>query len=126
MPKASKGLIDWRRLAQDLALHACEDHFPTRRGVWFIEEAGVLCLFNNNPYEGFPTLRDEELAEFRRLLDVEGLRELAYATYPPEGDEDPGYTYAMIIEAGQEKLGWAEDAMGEIVRRSHVMLDERC
>uniref|UniRef100_UPI0013ED2466 hypothetical protein n=1 Tax=Paludisphaera soli TaxID=2712865 RepID=UPI0013ED2466 len=110
-------------MAMDLAREAHEDHFPSRRGTWFIKDLGVLCVYNNNPYAGFPSLRDEELAEFRRRMDEEGLQELASAGYPPEGEVDAGYTHAMIVQVGEEKLSWVAVTMGEILRRSHALLE---
>jgi len=35
MMKASKGLVDWRKLARDLAREAHEDHFPELPHVWW-------------------------------------------------------------------------------------------
>jgi transcriptional regulator with XRE-family HTH domain len=105
----------WQRLADALAWDAHENHFPSRRGVWFLKDEGVLCIFNNNPYAKYPTLRDEELAEFRRRMRAERIKELAYATYPPKGQEDAGYTYAMLIEAGEDKRDWVAETMTGIV-----------
>jgi transcriptional regulator with XRE-family HTH domain len=107
------------RWAQEFAFKcawdACENHFPSRRGVWIFEDEGILCLFNNNPYAHMPTRRDEELAEFRRRMKVEGIQEVAYATYPPEGEEDAGYTYALLIKAGADKAEWAAETMTQII-----------
>lgn len=64
-------------LAASCACYAYENNFTSRRGVYFIEEAGVLCLYNNNPYADFPTLRDDETAIFRERMKAEGLKELA-------------------------------------------------
>ena len=111
--------LQWYSLAYMCASDACENHFPSRRGIWFLEDLGVLCLYNNNPYEKHPTLRDEETAEFRRRMKAEGIKELAYATYPPEGQEDAGYTYAMLIDVDEEKMGWVRDTMLEILLASH-------
>jgi hypothetical protein len=54
---------------------------------------GIMCVYNNNPY----ALRDEETAEFRKQLKMAGIKEVAYATYPPMGQESAGYTYAMLL-----------------------------
>jgi transcriptional regulator with XRE-family HTH domain len=107
---------DWQRHARNFAQDACENHFSSRRGVWIIEDLGVLCLYNNNPYSQYPTLRDEELAEFRRRMKAEGIKELAYATYPPEGEEDAGYTYAMLIDAGEDRMSWVSNTMVDVMR----------
>jgi hypothetical protein len=105
----------WHSLAYRCAFDACENHFPSRRGVWFLEDIGVLCLYNNNPYASDPTQRDKETDELRRRMKEAGIKELACATYPPEGEEDAGYTYAMLIAAEKEKADWVRETMEEIV-----------
>ena len=113
--RASLTPEDWQSLAGALAEEAHEDYFPSRRGVWYLERYAVLCLYNNNPYTVDPARRDRELAEFRRRLQAEGIAELAFATYPPEGDDYPGYTYALLMDAGADWLWWASDTMAAIV-----------
>ena len=107
----------WKAFASLTAKDASENHFPSRRGVWYFDDLDVLVLYNNNPYEKFPTLRDEETAEFRRRLAAEGIKELAYATYPVGGESD-GYTYAMVIDASQDRQNWVADTMFEILGES--------
>jgi transcriptional regulator with XRE-family HTH domain len=94
---------DWQRTAYMCAADASENFFPSRRGVWYLEDLGALCFYNNNPYDLYPRRREEEVAEFRKRLKSAGIRELAYATYPPPGEEDAGYTFAMIVDAGQDR-----------------------
>ena len=108
----------WQRFALGCACDAHENHFPSRSGIWFFEDQGVLCVFNNNPYAKYPTLRDEEVAQFRQKLRAEGIKELAYATYPGEGDEQPGYTYALLIDAGEDKIDWVVETLDEIQDRA--------
>jgi hypothetical protein len=108
----------WDSLAFALARDAHENHMESHRGVWFIEDRGVLCLYNNHPYAGHPTLRDAEVAEFRQRMDELGIEELAFATYPPPGDEDAGYTFALLIDAGEEATCWVIKTMMEIHGRS--------
>jgi hypothetical protein len=96
---------DWTRFAAACAKDAHENYFPSRRGTWYVEDLGVVVLFNNNPYEKYPALRDEELAEFRRELEVEGIRELGYATYAD------GYTYALVLGAGRDRVGFLTKLM---------------
>src|SRR5262245_14898694 len=50
-----KSKEDWRLVAKAFAKDANENHFSSRRGVWFLENAGVLCVYNNNPYVGDPS-----------------------------------------------------------------------
>lgn len=101
---------DWTRFAAACAKDAHENHFPVRRGTWYLEDPGVVVLFNNNPYqERYASLRDEELAVFRRELVVKGIRELGYATYPADG-----YTYAMVLEAGPAQVELLTKLMDDI------------
>jgi transcriptional regulator with XRE-family HTH domain len=112
---------DWTRLAYGCARVAFREDFSSRRGVYLLTtagERGVLCLYNNNPWANHPTLRDEETAEFRKRLKSRRLKELAYASYPPEGQEDAGYSYAMLIDAGEEEMSWVAETMQEIVAKS--------
>jgi transcriptional regulator with XRE-family HTH domain len=117
-PKVLMTKKSWAEFAFKCAFDAHENHFPSRRGVWFIEDLDVLVLYNNNPYEKYPTRRDEELAEFRRRMKAEGIKELAFATYPPEGKEQAGYTYALVIDASQDRQDWVVQNMGEIIEES--------
>src|SRR4051794_5229050 len=47
--KVTKAL--WQGLADTLARDAHQNYFSSRRGVWFLEREGVLCLYNNHPYK---------------------------------------------------------------------------
>jgi len=114
---------DLQRLAKALAKDAHTNYFSSRRGVWFVEDSDVLCLYNNNPYADYPTLRDDELTEFRRRMKEEGLKELAYATYPPEGEEAAGYTYALLIDCGEDRREWVVGTMKQIVKTSFEKMD---
>jgi hypothetical protein len=86
------------RVALDCACDAGENHFQFRWGAWTFEDLGVTVLFNNNPYAKGRHYRDEEVAWMRAELEKVGIASLAYATYPPEGEEDAGYTYALVLD----------------------------
>jgi hypothetical protein len=101
----------WSELAAVLAREAHLEHFPSRRGLWVLEDEGALCVCNNNPYAKHPPLRDEETMEFRRRMEAAGIKVLAYETYPPRGEEDAGYTYALLLEAGADKSVFVADTM---------------
>jgi len=90
---------DWQRLAYHLAADANENNFPSRWGVWYFEDVDVLCFYDNNP-NGF---RDNVIAEFRKQLGAAKIKELAFATYPPVGEQDAGYTCAMIVDASRDQ-----------------------
>jgi hypothetical protein len=104
---------DWNRLAKMCASDAHEHHFPSRRGIWHVEDLDVLVIYNNNPYSEGPHLRDEEVAKIRLWLQAAGIEELAYATYPEDG-----YTFAMVIRAGEDQLGRVADAVTEITLKT--------
>jgi hypothetical protein len=95
----------WNLCAMDCAEHAYKENFPSRRGIYpcIVTENGeaVLCVYNNNPYEGYPTVRDEETEKFRRWLRESNIKELSYATFPDQG-ESVGYTYAMLLDIAEE------------------------
>ena len=116
-------VVAWNALASSLAADAFNDWFSTRRGVWFVEDMGVLCVFNNNPYAKHPNLRDCETEAFRGQMKNAGIEVLAYTTYPSVGARDAGYTYAMLLDAGEEKKGFVIDAMNEIVAQMKVRKD---
>jgi hypothetical protein len=91
--------------ADALALLAAADahgnHFEKSRGVWAAEDIpSTVVLFNNTPYAADPAARERETARIRARLRAEGIKELAYATYPPEG-EGAGHTYAMVLRADE-------------------------
>lgn len=112
---------EWNKLAYRCAAEAFEKNWPSRRGIYLLKvtrDKAVLCFYNNNPWANYPTLRDEETAEFRKRMRAEGLKELAYATYPPEREECAGYSYAMLIDAGEERMDWVQETMTEIVGKS--------
>jgi transcriptional regulator with XRE-family HTH domain len=124
MTKATFKKAEWANLAKFLAEDAHENHFSSRRGVWHIEAVDVLCFYNNNPYASFPERRDQEVAEFRKRLKAAGIKELAYATYGGETCTPPvpgGYTFAMIVDAGQDRqqelVDWWHEILSESSRR---------
>jgi len=102
----------FRLLAFAYARDAHENNFHLRRGIWLLEDVGILCVFNNAPTTG----RDEETAEFRRRMGAAGIEELAYATYPSEGQDDAGYTYAMLLKAGHDRMQFVYQAMLESLK----------
>lgn len=116
--------IFWNNLAVSSAEDAYENNFSSRRGVYVITDAPsksgqVICLYNNNPYShdfkrGRSPERDRETQAFREKLAEHGVKELAYAVWPLKGDE-AGYSYAMILDAGEDQKeelkGWMESIL---------------
>jgi hypothetical protein len=92
----------WKRFAAACAQDATENHFESRRGVWGFTDLPVVVIYNNNPYTGSPKLRGEELAKFRAELSRAGIKELGYGTAGGPGDDLGGYTFALVIEAGND------------------------
>jgi hypothetical protein len=104
-------------MAANCAQHAHERMLKSHRGTYLINEAPtargqVICLYNNHPYKK-PAInrREMETDLFRQRMRDAGIRELGYSTYPPPGDEDAGYSYAMILDAGESQLWDVRDAM---------------
>ena len=88
---------------------------PTRRGYYVLKNlpttsGEAICLFNNNPDSGPGNAvdnrrREKEIALFREWLKKTGINEIGYGTYPPPGEKLAGYTYAMILDAGETQIG---------------------
>jgi transcriptional regulator with XRE-family HTH domain len=127
-PKRRKAMqttvSNWAALAENAARDAGEIYFPTRRGIWYFQDVDKLCVFNNNPYANHPDQRDRETAAFRDWLGANGIKELAYATYPQTG-VDAGYTYAMILDAGNERKAEVAAEMGRIVAETWKRIESQ-
>ncbi len=108
---------EWKRLANLMAQDAHENYFSSRRGIWHMAGFDKLCVFNNNPYAKGKEFRDTELAEFRKRLKAEGIKELGFGEWPGDDDEDgqPGYTFAMILDCGEDRQEWIVDVWDELV-----------
>jgi hypothetical protein len=50
------------------------------------------------------------------------MQELAYATYPPEGEEQAGYTYAMLVQATEDQRPALERIVYDAFRESFELL----
>jgi hypothetical protein len=82
----------WKLFAKRWARIAHNDYFPSRIGSFVDKDLDIIILFNNWPYENYPDLRGEQLATFREYLRKQGIKELAYATYPAETGYPSGLT----------------------------------
>jgi hypothetical protein len=105
---------EWKKAAQARARTAHTYDFPSRWGTYPDKKRGAIAFFNNWPYARYPLLREQQLAEFRRYLEDNEFKDLAYATYPVGGPDD-GYTYAMIVQAHPDDFLALEEAMEEIL-----------
>lgn len=107
---------NWKDHAKAQAKIAHQDKFVSRRGVVYLPDLKILCVYNNYPDSKGWNHRDEETKEFRKKLKEAGIKELAYATHG--GREQPDYTYAMLLEAGEDRQQWVVDTLQEIVNNT--------
>jgi hypothetical protein len=109
---------NWDEFAQACAYDAHENHFQYRRGTWWFEDMGATVLFNNHPYAKGRRYRDEEVAELKEELRKAGIASLAYATWPPEGEEGAGYTYALVLDCTSDRDREVEDIEHKVFART--------
>jgi hypothetical protein len=91
-------------LAQKIAKEAHEKNFSSRRGLLRLSEKRV-CYYDNNPWRndleleahGVLSIRGAMLNELRHWMAAEGIAEIGFGSYPVAGDEDAGYTFALIL-----------------------------
>jgi hypothetical protein len=110
--------VDWDGFAQACARDAHENYFQHRRGTWVFEDMGVTVLFDNNPYVKGWHFRDEETAELKEELQKIGIATLAYATWPPEGEEGAGYSYALVLDCLWDRAREVDDIQHKAFMRS--------
>lgn len=103
-------------IAYFAAALAYNTNFSSHRGVEHWEDVDVLVVYNNHPYANDPDRRTHELAAFGQAMRQEGIRELSFASYPTEGDS-AGYTFALVLDASRDRIGWVTDTWEEILRR---------
>lgn len=120
----------WREFALKCAEDAKTNRFPSRRGIYVINDVPTssgqaICLYNNNPYRkpGHGNVidharRDTETELFRRRMMELGIGELGYATFPPAGHDLAGYTYALILDGTETQSEKVRDAMREALREA--------
>lgn len=103
---------EYQSLAQGLAEDAHENHFPSRRGMWTIDDRpGVICLYDNNPIGGpEDDPRDNCLSQVVVALADLGIPVLAEGYYPGPEDDRPGYTRTLLLEASDDRM----DEIGEV------------
>jgi hypothetical protein len=109
------------KLARLAARDAHTNLFESHRGVYEVEgpvlARPTVVYYNNHPYEGSPTRREEETAKLMEALKEAGIEELAYATYPVSG-EQAGYTFAMVLGAGPEQTELTGQKLAEVIKES--------
>lgn len=109
----------WDWLAEACAREAHVSHFPSRRGIFCVQDEddpsdeGILVIYNNHPYAAHPLRREAELGEIRSRLAAEGIPEVGFATHPQGGPAD-GYSFALVLGVGD---GW-QDFVEELVREA--------
>lgn len=113
----------WDRRARSFAREMYLHNSGSRRG-WFPLRCGsrlLMVAYNNHPYAAGPHIREKETAALRVWLKEQGIEELGYATHPARGPE-AGYTYAMILDAPEERHEEVEAKIRELVEAT--MADE--
>lgn len=87
-----------KKYANQLAEEAHRDHFPSRRGIFSSKTPGYFTLYDNNPYND-ATRRPREHAVIKEVLANRGVEVLAEGAYPAKGEQDAGYTVAIVFAA---------------------------
>jgi len=107
-----------KELAEACAKDAHQNFFSSRRGIWFFSDEGVLCLYDNNPYANDSKLRESEFQRLLQALKRQGILELGFATF---GDDPnfPDYTYAMIVDAGEDQENLVYELWQDVLRLKH-------
>jgi hypothetical protein len=111
---------EWWSLAFEGARIAYEQYDYERHGICPVpglENESVLCIYIHG-YHDVPASRDAEKAELREMMEAEGIKVLAFASYPLKGEEHAGFTHTMLVAAGEDRLEWFWDAFDEIEGRS--------
>jgi transcriptional regulator with XRE-family HTH domain len=106
---------EWGWLAANAARDAHENNFPSRRGLYVVEGAGIV-YYDNNPFK-LPREKDpreELISRFRDFLKRSGLKEKASAYWPASG-ESKDYTFAMVIQAPDVMLDAVRIAFDGVV-----------
>ena len=99
---------------------AQESRGAIRRQAWLIEGQGVPCLYcHRSTYFNSHDL-GLEVAELRDRTTKEGFRAIAYMTYPRSTDHPN--SFAVLIEASQERMHCVVEIMTEIARQATVIL----
>lgn len=119
---ATSNRIDWKTRAKCFARDSRENHFSSRRGLWWIEDLDVFCLYDNNPFKDFvpgggSAKRDRIIAQLQSYLRQNGHKVLASATYPEVGDS-AGYTFAMLFSGRPEDESAIHGAISALISAS--------
>ncbi|MBS2031593.1 MAG: helix-turn-helix transcriptional regulator [Deltaproteobacteria bacterium] len=106
-----------------VAQDAFENLFDSRRGIYTLDpDEQLVAIYNNNPYEGDPTLRDREFAALRDWLKRKGIKELAFQSWPVDGPS-AGYSQALLIRASESQKQLVHDKYESIVAASYERVD---
>jgi hypothetical protein len=105
----------WTKCARAAARTAHEEFFENRWGTWVVEETpDVLVVYSNHFYKDFPARQAEEIEELTRRFSGAGIGVLGHATYPTSGPDD-GYSYAMVLRAGEPEEPTVASIQGEVI-----------
>jgi hypothetical protein len=116
----------WNEFATLHAEDRSKNDFATHRGYFILSDmptasGKAFCLFDNRPYtkaDGGNRRREKLLELFREKMKDADITELGYGTYPPPGEEQAGYTYAIMLDAGDSKTEIIIEAFEQSVRET--------
>jgi hypothetical protein len=120
----------WNEFATLYAKDRHENDFATRRGYFTVSDVPTasghaFCIFDNRPYRKEGTgnaidhRRREKLMElFREKLKHGAIFELGCGAYPTPGEEQAGYSSAIMLDADDSKTEMIIDAFHESVRET--------
>jgi hypothetical protein len=104
-----------RDLAVACARKASDEEFHVWRGAYGLicddddhDDGAILVIFDNAPPKAGFHHRDQAIARFRQRIDQLGHVVLASASWPPPGEDQAGYTVAVLID------NWDEDMQKEV------------
>lgn len=94
-------------MATDLAREMHEENFQSRRGIGAVKlgRKSGFYIYDNNPYGDDParpfdapgTRRSREHAALVEFMASRGCKLAGQASYPPPGDDEAGYTVALVF-----------------------------
>ncbi|XXT18804.1 hypothetical protein WME94_52115 [Sorangium sp. So ce429] len=107
--------------AREIARDAHDNSFHSRRGSgkWFVAGQVIgFYIYDNNPWEHDKTLRDRHYAELIATMEARGCRLAGRASYPDAGQEDAGYTLALIfVSSARDRVKADHDAARQTIKR---------
>lgn len=93
-----------KKRADHYAEDAFRNHFPSRRGVWHIEDLDCLVVYNNNPFR-VPDIRPRELQMIKDGLGLLGIETLAEGEGgDPLTNSQERYTATLLLDCSSDRM----------------------